>query len=641
MCGISGYININGKSIESNSINRKMLLTQKHRGPDDSGIRAFSLKNSVSKELSVDSDVLVDNQFDAILGFNRLSILDLSPNGHQPMISPNEEVIIALNGEVYNVFDYKPELDYPFKGTSDTEVVLALYLEYGIDGMLARLNGMFAIVIVDFRSSTTYIVRDRLGIKPMYYIHNADLLAFSSEFKSFKHLDNFNFELDETQLHEYMLFRSNISGTLLKGIHSLEPGHYLTYTLDKELINTTYFDVNQLNRSQSAQQDIEFYKKQLSNALTKSVERQLMSDVKLGCQLSGGVDSSIVTYLANKTKQNDLFESVSIVFEDEHFSEEKYIDQVTSQLGIESHKFILDDEYYLDNFRKATWHFESPINHPNTIGIFLLAQRSQEFVTVLLSGEGADEVFGGYGRFKDVCFPWNPKLLLGHIKDSLFHSSKWSNYFNRDYQAIMSSSFMKISMAKELFQEFDLDKALKTRRSVYSSQAGSVFDKQVKYEIKTYLPDLLIRQDKMSMAHSIENRVPFLDNEVLEASFQLPEELLKPRKEKKNSEKYLLKLLTADVLGDEFAFRDKMGFGIPLRQFFTHSKMKAFLTDEILPSVKERGVMKYDTVASWIQNIDKLKYREIESLWIVVAFEIWAQTYLDGKNENWDTSLRR
>lgn len=636
MCGIAGYVNIDGSPIKSNATNRKMLAIQKHRGPDDSGIRAFSLSQRKSLELPIDFDVELETQFDGVLGFNRLSILDLTAAGHQPMMSDDGQVILTLNGEVYNAFDFKSELNYSFKGTSDTEVVLALYLKYGVDGMLERLNGMFAIVVVDFRLSTIFIIRDRLGIKPMYYLHDENRLAFSSELKSFYFLENFKFKLDESQLSEYLLFRSNVKGTLLKGVSSLSPGHYISYNLDRGFENTCYFNVNDYSRIVNSG-GIDNYKSVLSESLAKSVNRQLISDVKLGCQLSGGVDSSLVTYFANKTDKGNLFESVSIVFDDTHFSEEKYIDYVTEKLGIESHKFVLDDDYYLNNIQKATFHFESPINHPNTIGIFLLAQRAKEYVTVLLSGEGADEVFGGYNRFTTVCNPYELRPMYSHLKRTFPYLSKSFDYFNANSRAVMATSFMPLKVANELLSTFDYKKATASRKSTYSKLNGSTFDKQVKYEIQTYLPDLLIRQDKMSMAHSIENRVPFLDNDLLEASFNLPEKLLKAQKGKKNSEKYLLKLLTANVFDEDFSFRDKMGFGIPLRNFFSTTYMKSYLKDEILPSIKSRGIFNYSLVERWVNNISSLKYVEIESLWIVLSFEIWALTYLDGKNENWDS----
>ena len=190
-----------------------MLRVQKHRGPDDSGIRAFSLTSGESVELNIQEPEAISGTFEGVLGFNRLSILDLSLNGHQPMVSPDGKVLLALNGEIYNAFDFKNELQewgFRFKSTSDTEIVLALYLRYGFEGMLERLNGMFAIVIVDLGKAEILITRDRFGIKPMYYIFSAETFAFSSEFKSFRFVENFNFNLDPDQVDEYLLFRNNL-----------------------------------------------------------------------------------------------------------------------------------------------------------------------------------------------------------------------------------------------------------------------------------------------------------------------------------------------------------------------------------------------------------------------------------------------
>jgi len=333
-----------------------MLRVQKHRGPDDSGIRAFSLKNSTSLELTVNEAGQIDRDYEAVLGFNRLSILDLSMNGHQPMASPDEKVILTLNGEIYNAFDHKKELTdwgYRFKSTTDTEIVLALYLKYGFRGMIDRLNGMFAIVIADLREGKLYIARDRFGIKPMYYISNSEILAFSSELKSFNYLDNFRFQLEEKQLNEYLIFRNNLEGTLFKDIHSLEPGHYLSFTHSTGLSKHRYFDVNQYTRETVNDMSFESLEKQLGNGLGKSVKSQLMSDVKLGCQLSGGVDSSLVTWFARQNSNKGQFESVSIVFDDPRYSEEKYIDRVADQLKIDAHKFQLESYYYLQHISKV------------------------------------------------------------------------------------------------------------------------------------------------------------------------------------------------------------------------------------------------------------------------------------------------
>jgi asparagine synthase (glutamine-hydrolysing) len=638
MCGISGYYNINMNPVHDTSTILNMLKVQKHRGPDDSGIMAFSVLSGDSLELNNKNTVVINGLYQGILGFNRLSILDLSSNGHQPMKSPDGKVILALNGEIYNAFDYKEELrdfGYIFKSTTDTEVVLALYIKYGFEEMLSRLNGMFAIVIIDLNKKEIYITRDRYGIKPMYYIANGSTLAFSSELKSFRYIKNFTFQLAEEQLDEYLLFRDNYNGTLFKGIESLTPGYYLSFSQKNGLNKKQYFNINEYSRSVSKTYNIDAFSEKLEGWLSRSVESQLMSDVKLGCQLSGGIDSSLVTWLANKKSYKGNFEAVSIVFNNPAFSEEAYIEAVTKKLNIVSHRFLLDSSYYLNHFEKATWHLEAPINHPNTLAIYKLSMEAKKFVTVLLSGEGADEVFGGYRRFYEIIYPYQTRLLLHEIKKHLWDPLNLADYFNYEMRAVMATAYMTPSMAGKLKNNFVRKNAIETRRNLYHSLTGSLLDRQVKYEILSHLPDLLIRQDKMSMAHSIENRVPFLDNNVVENSFLIPAKLLLVRRspEGYNNEKYLLKKVTAAIYGNNFAFRDKMGFGIPLREFFITKEFNDYLRDKIFKQIRQRGIFNSKLISSWISKINTLKYYELDALWVIISFEIWASTFLDS-NEN-------
>jgi len=633
MCGITGYINLNRKPVANTGTIIEMLRAQKHRGPDDSGIRAFSLREGKSLELRVDEPAGVPGDYEAVIGFNRLSILDLSMNGHQPMVSPDGNVILALNGEIYNAFDYTDELQkwgYRFKSTSDTEVVLALYLRYGFDEMLLRLNGMFAIVIIDLQAKTMFIARDRFGIKPMYYIVNNGILGFSSELKSFAYLEGFDFRLDPSRVDEYMLFRSNIEGTLFKNVQTLRPGHYLEYIYEKDIVTKKFFDVNSYKRSESDSGDFEKYANDIEHWLGRSVRSQLMSDVKLGCQLSGGIDSSLVTWLANKNSNKGNFESVSIVFDNENFSEERYINQVSDTLGIESHKFQLDSSYFIDNIEKATWHLESPINHPNTIGIYKLSQCAREYVTVLLSGEGADEIFGGYERFYNIQYPYNRGKILDEVFTNLKQPAALLRYFDHRYRAVMATSYMLPATAGRLKRGFSLSNASDSRLSLYRSLSGTPFDRQVKYEILTYLPDLLIRQDKMSMAHSIENRVPFLDNDLFKNSFDIPLEylIMKRSPEGSDNEKYLLKKVTASTFGREFAFRKKMGFGIPMKEFLSDSKFVEYLHYKIMPGIRERDLFDHKLTSYWLSHVSTIGYQELLALWVIISFEIWASLYL-------------
>lgn len=642
MCGITGYINLNNQSVRDTGLIMKMLLIQKHRGPDDSGIRVFSLRTGLSQECDVTKPDGVNGNFEGVLGFNRLSILDLSLNGHQPMVSPDGKVLLALNGEIYNAFDFKDELQswgYKFKSSTDTEIVLALYLRYGFEGTLERLNGMFAIVIVDLGHHELLIARDRFGIKPMYYIYTNKILAFSSELKSFRYINNFYFRLNEGQLDEYLLFRNQLNGTLIHGVNSLNPGHYLKFTHEDGLAKKMYFNINDYTRSIDSAKGIRIYEKRLEEWLSRSVNNQLMSDVKLGCQLSGGIDSSLVTWLANRNNDLGNFEAVSVIFRNQRFSEAKYINMVAETMAIVSHRFCLDPEYYLGNIEKATWHFEAPLSHPNTIAIYKLSEQAKKYVTVLLSGEGADEVFGGYGRFHDVVSPFHGKKILNELRKSLQYPFGIVRYLDPEYRAVMATAFITPGMAKKIMGSFNIEVALADRISLYRKLAGSAFDRQVKYELSTYLPDLLIRQDKMSMAHSIENRVPFLDNEVVENSFTIPEKLLLLRKGPEGycTGKYLLKMIVASSFGKEFAFREKMGFGIPVKEFLLNDRFIEYLNSKVLPAIKKRDLFNFNLVSSWFSDIKNLKYYELEALWIVITFEIWASLYLDNHHENSDS----
>jgi len=612
-----------------------MLKSQKHRGPDDSGIRAFSLKSSTSFELPIVEPVAIEENFEGIIGFNRLSILDLSQNGHQPMCSSDGRIILTLNGEIYNAFDFKPELiadRFHFRSTTDTEVVLYLYIKYGFRGMVEKLNGMFSIVIIDLNEGNIYIARDRFGIKPMYYYLKDEVFAFSSELKSFYYLKGFNASLNAELLDEYLMYRNNINNTLIKDIYGLEPGHYLTYDHEKGLTKTKYFDINDYSRVTHHVKSFEEELYKLKSILSKSVKSQLMSDVKLGCQLSGGVDSSIVTWLANEIKRDNLLESVSVVFDNPKFSESIYINQVVHSLGIVSHQFPLKADFYQQNLEHATWHFEGPINHPNTIGLYLLAQRAKEHVTVLLSGEGADEIFGGYGRINDVMYPYSNRRFFYGLKKS------WSNpiaYLKQHadpvFRAISGNAFMTKTMAQMLKPDFNYECASTARREIYESYSGSTFDKQVKYEVNTYLPDLLLRQDKMSMAHSIENRVPFLDNNVVAHSFTLPVNYLFRKNAIKGLffEKYILKKLSALAFGDKFSFRNKMGFGIPLREFMNNPAFNAYLNEQIIPGIAKRGLLNSDSTTYWANNLHQIDHTALSSLWIAISLEIWIQKFID------------
>jgi asparagine synthase (glutamine-hydrolysing) len=569
------------------------------------------------------------NQPELVFGFNRLSILDLSPAGHQPMVNDMSKVALMMNGEVYNAFDFKPNLiekGYKFKGESDTEIVLNLYLEYGLEGMLSRLNGMFAMAIYDGRTQNLFLIRDRLGIKPLYILEENHRISFSSEMKSFKALPDFKFELDESKLSEFLLFRNTINKTLFKNIIGILPGTYWTINPSGEVKTSIYYDIRK-----ESNPEINISMNELETALRNSVRRQLISDVKLGCQLSGGVDSSLVTAFSADILPKGSLETVSIVFEKENYSEKKYIDKVVEQYKLQSHQFVLDDSaFFFDLIDDATWHFEHPINHPNTIGIKLLSKEAKEHVTVLLSGEGADEALAGYSRFLPSSSTFfSIETLKQTIKNKRYFLDFLSFWKNETNRYILKTSYGTFAGGYALYPKFSVSQGIESRKKIWFSLSDDLIKRKQKYELLTYLPDILIRQDKMSMAHSIENRVPFLDNEMLEMALRIPADQLVKKREGKWQGKHLLKEVCAAMFDESFAFRNKMGFAIPLKLFFSSSAFQHRWKEEIFVGIQQRGIFSTNHLKQWMDKPENLSSEQLDAIWLMLVFEIWAKQYLD------------
>lgn len=630
MCGFTGYFNLNNSFETSNAAIRQMMALQKHRGPDDSGIIGISTNDKTFEEIGFEIDINFNSPKDLFFGFNRLSILDLSPNGHQPMLSPDHKVVLMMNGEVYNAFDYKEELiqkGHTFKSTSDTEIVLHLYLEYGMEKMIKMLNGMFAIAIYDFTLDTLFLARDRFGIKPLYLLKEDNRIAFSSEIKSFKALPNFHFEADLTQLDEFLLFRNVINTTLFKNITNCDPGTFLAIS-NGEITTHQFYSINDEGTSTIASSQA---KNELESALKNSVSSQMISDVTLGCQLSGGVDSSLVTYFASENLNKGNLETISIIFKNPKFSEEKYIDYVAKKLSLKAHKFEMDAQYYFDVLEKAIWHFEHPLNHPNTIGIYLLSQKAKDHVTVLLSGEGADESLAGYSRFlrAKTNSVFN-KQFFGGLKRNAKYLFKYLQYsINLDKRMIMETAFGSITTATTLKADFNFSKAIKNRVQTIKKLSGDINLRQRKYELLTYLPDLLMRQDKMSMAHSIENRVPFLDNKMVSTSLNISGNDLVANYKNHLEGKKVLKEICSDKFEESFAYRDKMGFGIPIRSFMATKTFQDKWKNQIEPKLKNRELFDLSQLNNWVKNINHATPEQIDAIWLMLGFELWSQQYLD------------
>ena len=464
MCGFTGFINLNdqkfnGKVLES------MTDIQSHRGPDDRGLVGFSLFKDKKVKVIEDENIISEN-LNAGIGFNRLSILDLSKNGHQPMISSCGNYILAYNGETYNALSFRNKLisaGYPIVSKTDSEIILYLYVHYGIDKMLELLNGMFAFIIVDLKKGKSYIVRDQLGIKPVYIYETSNILMFSSEIKSFIKHPEFKAELNINHIDEYLLFRYCAHDrTLYKNVKQVPPGHYYEISKDKievkEYWSYKIFEERNVNEKDALEL--------LDLTFKESIKSQLMSDVKVGCQLSGGIDSSLVTSYAREFFNANM-DTFSIVFSDSKYSEEEFINYVSNHTNSDSHRFQYSNQYAFENFFKATWHLDQPISIPNTLGIKRLAERARENITVLLSGEGADELFCGYSRYHNLSCRYNMNLnsysKLPFVGSKIYN--KYSLNQNIEDFFIMSSSAMPLDDFQYFSVEKNIESILERRKS--------------------------------------------------------------------------------------------------------------------------------------------------------------------------------
>lgn len=649
MCGIAGFYNFDGKPADPRVLLR-MTDIQRHRGPDDQGLRLFSLRQGRSVEYDRDTIPPPSPAFEGGVGFNRLSILDLSPQGHQPMGNESGTVFIAFNGEVYNANDHRPLLQangYRFRSRTDTEVILYLYEEYGIEGCLERLNGMFAFVIVDLRSGEMHIARDHFGIKPMYYAMHGNTLLFASEAKSIVAWPGFPRDIDPTMLDEYLLFRYNAGeGFLLRGIKQLRPGHRLRVKAEGEVQLHRYYELPDAPPERMTEDEA---LDRFSAVFEAAVKRQLISDRTLGLQLSGGIDSSLVASVAREKAGHDI-EAFSIVFDDNSISESDWIDQTAATTGTTSYKYPLRDDYFFSQLRSAAWHYDSPINLGNAVGLFMLAEKARQHVTVMLSGDGADEMMGGYPRFffatiRPFAKPFMP--VLRHLPKL---GAKLDRNLDMPRRLDSGSWFIKHSTAMRDWQvlavrpEADLTAPLLRRHSIFQEGKSTFVDNCIKYEMQSFMVELLIRQDKMTMAHSIETRVPFLDRDTVTLARRVPQRLrvkgcLRGASAVEDGTKILLKRLAQRRFGKAFARRRKMGFGLPLAEYFRTQSFRNLWEGSLRPGIAGRGWLEASAADFWLDQIRQtpaaLDSRPAsiwasEAVWSVVSLEVWAQEYVDG-----------
>lgn len=633
MCGIVGFINTCKKNEKSTKEISEMIRLIKHRGSNDFGIVGVNLQDSSSVDLNFDEPLRCCA--DGFLGFARLSIQDLSLRGHQPMKSHDGKVIISFNGEIYNANEYKSFLmskGIVFNSSSDTEVLLQMYLYFGIEQMPELLNGMFGISIVDLRINKLFLLRDRVGIKPLYYVVTPKRFAYSSEIKSFLALEDFERCLDEERLVENLTFFKPTNNILFKNVKMVCPGELLIINLNEFSIHTKkFFSIDNYDRPNDSKENMEEWKEKTKEVIYRCVEKQKISDAKIGCQLSGGVDSSLVTYFAAKSGVNVLKDSISIIFDgnEKEYSEEKFVDIVGQRTHISTHKKIIDVNYVINNYEKTLWHADTVIGRPNSLGLLLLTEEAKKYVTVLLSGEGSDELFGGYAMFTQGKKIREQLLDTPIIVETVKNQPEIIHNF-AEY-VVISQQKTNTNLLKDIFPEYNGQKLIKERIEYFHSFHGTDFDKQIKYTISTYLPELLLCQDKMSMANSIENRVPILDNELIDLAFSIPEKYLISKKKENWEGKSVLKEICSDIFGEDFSYRRKMGFGLPYYRYFKDRRFKEYFYDVVLTGTRKRGLFRSEILENWYKNLENNSWGECELFWKVCSFEVWCQLFLDRR----------
>ncbi len=553
MCGICGFISNREISLEQL---KAMNDTMYHRGPDDSGQEIYSYANGYSVGLAQ----------------RRLAIMDLSPLGHQPMHAANDQVTIVYNGEIYNHLELKKELgDYPFKSTCDTEVILAAYLKWGID-CVQRLNGMFAIALFDKRTDDIYLIRDRIGKKPLYYWLDGANLVFGSELKPILKCNEFKREIRQDVLARY-LFQQYINApdTIFENVYKLEPGTILHYNKGK-MEKTKYWDIRRVYDRESAKQvgSYQEAKAGLKQRLQTATRERMIADVPLGTFLSGGYDSSLVTALAQEASETPV-KTFCVGFDDPSHNEAQFASQVAKHLGTDHTEVIISEKEMLDLVDSIPQYYDEPFADTSQIPTMLVSQIARKKVTVALSGDGGDEFFCGY-RVYDRVKQAQQTDLLGKLLYGIGQLGPEDRKLIERYPRLVKAVVLnrdpktKTQAVSDIYLQ-------NARNFVLGNQQPILFPVEEEYPVRnwqvrrmlldmdTYLPgDILAKVDRASMKYALENRCPILDVNVMEYSFRIPHRY----KYKNGDKKHILKDLAYDYLPKELLDRPKKGFSVPM-----------------------------------------------------------------------------
>ncbi len=617
MCGFVGFT---GSQENDSQTIYNMLEAIKHRGPD-------------SQKIYQDADIS--------MGFARLSIIDLEGSS-QPMTDGDENLVLTFNGEIYNFMELRKDLaskGHQFKTQGDSETILLGYKEYGVD-ILNKLRGMFSFAIWDKKEKKIFAARDFFGIKPFYYSQIDNRFFFGSEIKSFLRHPEFKKEFNEEKLTDYLTFGC-IPGydTFFKNVYKLKPGHYLIYE-NNQITIEPYFEAS-FDMDESKTMD--YFEEEIKKAVTESVNAHKISDVEVGCFLSSGVDSA---YVASELAKVQDLRTYTIAFDDKRYSEDEGAQEVSRDLGVENHLRIVTPEEYLSHAAKVQYHLDEPLANPSANLLYFVSQRAAQDLKVVLSGEGADEMFGGYNVYKEpldmASYLKTPKFIrkgLGGLAGKL-PTFKGRNFLIRGSRTIEeryigNSNIFTYEDRKDFLSQDYLGKKLPERKpqtytQPFYNKVANLDDITKMQYVDMHLwmvQEILLKADKMSMAHSLELRVPFLDKEIFALARRIP---VKYKVSKANT-KLALRKAARSCVNPISAERRKMAFPLPLpewlRQEDYYKELKKAFTSEI--------AFKYFDVDKIVGLLDQHKAGKINNarkIWAVYTFILWYEVFFLNKH---------
>jgi asparagine synthase (glutamine-hydrolysing) len=615
----------------------------RHRGPDDEG-------------LYVEGPVG--------LGHRRLSIVDVA-SGHQPMTNEDGTLRIVYNGEIYNHTDFREELEargHRYQTHCDTETILHLYEEHGAR-CVEHLRGMFAFAIWDARRRELFIARDRLGVKPLYYVHTDDgSLYFASEIKALLAARAVRAELNFAALPDYLANHATSEDeTLFRGVRRLMPGHTLLWREDGRVQIEKYWDLSFTGGAGGADASPEGarenrdadYVAEWRELFRTSVRLRLMADVPLGMFLSGGIDSSAIA--AEMSGMVDApVKTFSVAFREREANELEYARIVARAFRTDHHEVLVSPEQFFAALPRLVWHEDEPLAHPSSVALYFVSRLAARHVKVVLTGEGSDELLAGYGRYRKTVYNlalgaryerYAPRALRRGVRGLIAHlpaahgvRRKLSRTFlnlSPDIESIYFDNFAVFSRAMQrgLLTGESRERAgtvepyAGVSRHLARTDAESLLERLLYADTKTYLHELLMKQDQMSMAASIESRVPFLDHKLVEYTARLPERL----KLRGWTTKYILRRSMEGVLPDAILKRPKMGFPVPVGAWFRGAFRGVI--DEYVLSTRSlgRGLFEPGFVRELVARHQSGAEDHAERLWALVNFEMWMRQFMDGE----------